>query len=198
MTSRMARIPSLVPSQRRIGSSYTHLFYVGGTYMDIDRDYQLELLRFLRDSYPQPAGISFLNEMSSEEKEKYATNMMYLEQHGLVKSGVAFGIDGHASFFNPTLTHKGIDFIRDDGGLSAILGVVTVRLHSDTIKDLIEAKIAQSDLAPADKQRWIAQLRSLPADATKHLVQKLVEKGLDGGPAAIAAIGAYLKSQGLW
>lgn len=174
--------------------------YVGkGTSVDIDREYQLELLRRLRDAHPRPlTDFSFLDDTDEAEEERYAANMKYLEGHGLVVARIRIGADGHISIGAPEITSQGIDFLRDDGGIGAILGIVTIRLHSDTIKDLIEAKIAQSDLAPADKKRWIDQLRSLPADATKHLVQKLVEKGLDSGPAAVAAVGAFLKSQGLW
>ncbi len=167
--------------------------------MDIDREYQLELLKRMRDAHPRPlSDFSFLDDKDQNAVERYAANMKYLEGHGLVVARVSIGMDGYISTGAPEITSQGIDFLADDGGLSAVLGVVTIRLHSDTIKDLIEAKIAQSELAPADKKRWIDQLRSLPADATKHLVQKLVEKGLDSGPAAVAAIGAYLKSQGLW
>lgn len=167
--------------------------------MDIDREYQLELLKRLRDAHPRPlSDFSFLDDQDENATERYAANMKYLEGHGLAIGRIVVGMDGYISLGAPEITSQGIDFLQDDGGIGAILGIVTIRLHSDTIKDLIEAKIAQSDLAPADKKRWIDQLRSLPADATKHLVQKLVEKGLDSGPAAVAAIGAYLKSQGLW
>ncbi|EIR5426104.1 hypothetical protein LW795_005216, partial [Salmonella enterica] len=36
----------------------------------------------------------------------------------------------------PAITHKGIDFIRDDGGLGAILNVQTVKFHDSTITAL--------------------------------------------------------------
>ena len=45
----------------------------------------------------------------------------------------------------------GIDFLTDDGGLSAILGVVTVKLHSDTIQALIAAKIDQAEISDSEK-----------------------------------------------
>ncbi|NGT16948.1 hypothetical protein [Achromobacter insolitus] len=168
--------------------------------MELNRGLQREILMKLAHAYPGDTTQAW-NEIAAlgEESDVFG-NLLYLEAHGLLVSGADQYLDG-SRWVNTSqlkITHLGLDFLADDGGLSAVLGVVTIRLHSDTIKDLIEAKIAQSDLAPADKKRWIDQLRSLPADATKHLVQKLVEKGLDSGPAAVAAVGAFLQSQGLW
>lgn len=125
------------------------------------------------------------------------TNLVYLEEHGLID----LGYKRSASLGGPTryvevggtkITAKGQDFLLGDGGLSAILGVVTIKIHDDTLKTLIEAKILHSDLAPPDKKRWIDQLRELPAETTKHLVLKLVDLGLANGPAALGAIGTAL------
>ncbi|MDQ6212340.1 hypothetical protein [Achromobacter insolitus] len=167
--------------------------------MGLNRDVQRSILSELADCYPDAYGHPIQNLAPNADEGVIVANLIYLAEHGLLKHGLEEDVDGWSPVLGMTrITARGMDFLEDDGGLSAILGVVTIRLHSDTIKGLIEEKIAQSDLAPADKKRWIDQLRSLPADATKHLVQKLVEKGLDSGPAAVAAVGAFLKSQGLW
>lgn len=121
----------------------------------------------------------------------FYANLVYLQQHNLVSFRSAQDEDDDES---AAITHHGIDFLADDGGLSAVLGVVTIKLHDDTIKQLIEAKILASDLPPQEKKRWTDQLRSLPAETTKHLVLKLVDKGLESGPAALAAIGTFLGS----
>jgi hypothetical protein len=42
---------------------------------------------------------------------------------------------------NVKITSRGIDFLADDGGLAAILGVVTVKLHEETLKALLEAGV---------------------------------------------------------
>ena len=85
-----------------------------------------------------------------------------------------------------------MDFLADDGGLSAILGVVTIKLHDDTIKSLIESKILESDLPEPEKKRFLDHLRELPGEATKHLVLKLVDLGLEKAPTAIEVIGKVL------
>ncbi|WP_140411297.1 hypothetical protein [Chromobacterium violaceum] len=167
--------------------------------MSLDRQYQLELLKKLQAEYPGRLIISGeFNEYSPEEKQRYVANMFYLEQHGLVDSGISHlkSMDGQDSFSVgiPQITHRGMDFLADDGGLTAILGTVTVKLHEETLKALLSKKIEQSDLAPADKSRWLAALAQLPAETTKHLVLKLVDLGLENSKEAMHQIGIYLGS----
>lgn len=116
----------------------------------------------------------------------------YLEGHGLLEVSGPQYQEWPREAVSVRATSRAIDFLADDGGLSAILGVVTIKLHDDTIKALIEAKILASDLPPPDKQRFLARLRSLPADATKHVVMKLVDLGLDKSPDAISWLGKWL------
>ena len=116
----------------------------------------------------------------------------YLEGHGLLEVSDPRYHEWPIEAVSIRATSRAIDFLADDGGLSAILGVVTIKLHDDTIKALIEAKILASDLPPPDKQRFLARLRSLPADATKHVVMKLVDLGLDKSPDAISWLGKWL------
>ena len=84
------------------------------------------------------------------------------------------------------ITHKGIDFIEDDGGLSAILNVSTVKLHPSSVELLISV-IDGSSLNPSDKQKMIDQLKSLPADSIKQILTELVNKGVDYLPALFAS-----------
>ena len=103
-------------------------------------------------------------------------NLFYLSEHGLLKQkGSSYRI-----------THKGIDFIEDDGGLSAILNVSTVKLHPSSVELLISV-IDGSSLNPSDKQKMIDQLKSLPADSIKQILTELVNKGVDYLPALFAS-----------
>ena len=123
--------------------------------------------------------------------QRYAANLVYLEEHGLADSSITYGVDGHMSSGLPRITAKGMDFLADDGGLSAILGVVTVKLHEDTLKELIGQRIAESDLPTPEKSRLLDQLKSLPGEAIKHLTLKLVDAGLSNWPAALQAIETF-------
>lgn len=125
-------------------------------------------------------------------KEERRANLAHLAVHGLVELGEARLGDSLRIALAPKITAYGMDFLANDGGLSAILGVVTIKLHDGTIKSLIEAQIHKSDLLATEKKRYLDQLRELPAETTKHLALKLVDLGLEKGPAAIAAIGTFL------
>lgn len=163
--------------------------------MKLDRTYQLELLQLMAESYPRAFDNREVTKaMSDEALAKYVANIVYLEQHGLVDGKITFAWSGEAIPGLPTISHRGIDFLADDGGLSAILGVTTIKIHGDTIKDLIQARIEAAPLPPADKKKLLGQLRQLPADATKHLVMKLLDKGLEAGPATIQWLDTFFRS----
>lgn len=81
-----------------------------------------------------------------------------------------------------------MDFLADDGGLSAILGVVTVKLHDETIRDLIAARIQDSNLPPEEKTGLLTQLRELRGESIKHLTLKLLDAGLDNASKALPLI----------
>jgi len=159
----------------------------------MNRDLQRTILRELADCYPSAYGHPTQTLAPENDEEEIVACLHYLAEHGLLQHSLEEDDEGWIESVGTTrITARGLDFLADDGGLSAVLGVVTIKFHDDTIKSLIEAKILQSDLPQPEKKRWTDQLRSLPAEATKHLVLKLVDKGLDSGPAALAAIGAIL------
>lgn len=97
-------------------------------------------------------------------------------------------------FINAQITAKGIDFLEGDGGLTAILGVVTVRLHDETIRDLIAARIQASDLPPEEKTGLLHQLKELRGESIKHLTMKLLDAGLENAQKAIPLIQKALES----
>lgn len=161
--------------------------------MKIDRELQKNLLTTLAGSYPatchdlRPAG------QTKEDADKYTANLLYLQEHGLVHSGLQQSLGGSWIDGGAKITAAGIDFIADDGGLSAILGVVTVKLHDDTLRHLVEARIQSSDLNQEEKTGLLHQLRELRGESIKHLTMKLLDAGLENWPAALAAIQTSLR-----
>lgn len=152
-----------------------------------NRSVQLALLQKLKDCYPGNVPVD------SWDYPNLSAELSYLHEHGLAEAVFRRSIGRPTPVpIQAKLTAKGVDFLQQDGGLSAILGVVTIKLHDDTIKDLIEAKIMGSSLPPTDKKKYSDALRELPAETTKHLVMKLVDMGLDHKDAAISAIGKLL------
>lgn len=151
-----------------------------------NRKVELEILQKLFSQYPAQTNVQqWKNDFPQFDKEIH-----YLHEHELIEC--MFSKELGAKYPPPLfakINKNGIDFLADDGGLSAILGAVTIKLHDSTIKSLIEAKIvASSELSQPEKQKYLAQLRSLPADATKHVVLKLAEKGLENFPTVLTWI----------
>lgn len=109
-------------------------------------------------------------------------NMVYLTGHKLL-------FNSHN--YNFQITSKGIDFIQNDGGLSAILNVQTVKFHTDTINDmrnLLEAYIQNSDVSEEEKSKLSERMSQLSEEAIKICFTKLLEKGLENIPA----LGSFL------
>ena len=125
--------------------------------MVLDRQYQNELLNFLLQDYPEyEHAHEHCKKLYINDCPKYIGNVDYLQQHGLLRDGVllSHGVDGTTSVGVipfPKITEKGIDFVAQDGGLSAILNVQTVKIHPDTIKALVEARLLSSSLDPQQK-----------------------------------------------
>lgn len=160
--------------------------------MKLQRDLQRVLLERFAQTYPGAvAGEVLLKEMAAYAPEAVFANLSYLDEHGLVRLNVVPGFNG-TTFTGAGITARGMDFLADDGGLSAVLGVVTIRLHDDTIKQLVEAKILASNLPEQEKRRFLDQLKDLPMEATKQLVLKLVDLGLEKGSDAMTVIGSAL------
>lgn len=147
----------------------------------MNRELQRELLQSLEAEYPEQ--INVLERCA--RNPMLAREIAYLAEHGLIVATPVKAMNAPLRFAFARLTAKGRDFLADDGGLSAILDVLTIRLHDDTVRGLIESKITASTLPQSEKRRYLDRLRSLPADATKHLALKLLDLGMDHLPDAL-------------
>lgn len=152
----------------------------------IDRALQLKLLTQIAECYPY-VWTGYERKPSTEEYIKIAINLNYLKGHGLISEDsttVRHSNSGNGGgdilIIKPKITEKGLNFLKDDGGLTAILGVVTVRFEADTIRTILQLKVDQSDLSTVDKQKLHGVLQELPAESIKHLTTKIVDVGWDG------------------
>ena len=150
----------------------------------IDRQAQRTLLLAMADAYPQvlwnpPEGFGWLDKQT-------VANVLYLCEHGLCEAAVIpeMGPQG-LQITNPRITAKGLDFLADDGGLDAILSVVTVRFDADSIKALLAAKIDEADAPEEEKSIIRKQLDALPETALKAGMTDLVKMGLEKVPNVI-------------
>lgn len=163
--------------------------------MKLDRDLQKRILNACAAHYPRALPMEEWDaDFDALEEQLLAANLVYLHQHGLLKEAVRIGMGGDILFnvSGMCCTEAGMDFIADDGGLSAILGTVTIKIHEDTLRELLERKILESDTAPEEKSRLVQGLKGLSAEAIKHLTLKLLDEGLERLPGAVALVGKFL------
>jgi hypothetical protein len=141
----------------------------------LDRAFQRSLLQTLAEAYPRSVEPK---KFGSFEDNRVAVNLLYLQEHGLLTCKTMKVLSGEVLIAPATITARGLDFLADDGGLSAVLGVVTVRLHEDSVKALLIERVANSNEDQSVKDRVIEQIKSLPAEALSTLTMKTLESSL--------------------
>ena len=73
---------------------------------------------------------------------------------------------------------RGMDFLADDGGLASILGTVVVKLHADTIRNMLLSKAEASGLPEPEKSALRKQIEALPGAALQTLTTRAAQEGL--------------------
>lgn len=98
----------------------------------LDRNLQIKLLEQLADVYPHSMNIKML---IGNEGDKELQNLAYLEEHGLVNI-TWVGEKRDVKPVSAAITAKGLDYISDDGGLTAELSAVIIKLDKETLNKL--------------------------------------------------------------
>ncbi|MCP1773472.1 hypothetical protein J2T38_002326 [Neisseria perflava] len=98
-------------------------------------------------------------------------NLIYLDQHGLIDMSNE-GFDMWMCHMQ--ITHKGIDFLEQDGGLSAIFDTITIKLHNESIQALLKEKINQSDIPEEEKGYLISELMKIKDAALNTLTENAI------------------------
>ena len=146
--------------------------------MELDRKLQLDILRALRDVYPADAG-----KLPFAEDPNLLGNLWYLHEHGLIEGTAVRSRD--PVFAPRTITALGLDFLEDDGGLSAILGTVTIKFDPDDLRSLMAERVESSDLPAEERNRLAHVMRSLPEQALRDLITRLVNESVTRWPEAL-------------
>ena len=148
--------------------------------MKLDRSLQLRMLKTLSEVYPD--SLRNLSVIEEVDVPTLTANLWYLTEHRLAETEWHRMLNGPPGPTSARITAAGLDFLADDGGLSAILGVVTVRLHEETIKALLVDQVQKSTSPVTVKTKLIEQIKSLPAEATKALTLEAIKAGLANVP----------------
>lgn len=149
----------------------------------LDRSLQLAMLQRLEAAHPDAVDLIRVFSDRGHNRDKVISNAMYLSEHGLIELGdiVDYTYDGkaHTRGGPMRIVARGRDFLKDDGGLSAVLGVVVIKLHDETLRAILESKIAASTNPESVKRHALKRLRELPGDAMRSLLLRVVEKGAE-------------------
>lgn len=151
--------------------------------MLLNREMQLAILTELSEVYPAPIDMSEKYEYGTDIYRKFVANLAYLQAHNLIseKSVLMPNTVGdyNAQPSMSSITHIGMDFLANDGGLSAILGIVTIKFEVEQFRSILESMILSSTLPAEQKSTMISTLRELPAESIKHLTTRIVDLGWD-------------------
>lgn len=157
----------------------------------LDRGAQLSILNKLAADYPADSDIDAT--FGSQHDNQLKVNLSYLYEHGLIECILYSTKDDPYPLPEfAKITAAGLDFLADDGGLSAILGVVTVRFDDQTLKALLVARIEKEGGDSGVKAKMIAVVQSMPADALKAVSEKAIAYGLTAAPTGLKALGNFL------
>lgn len=154
----------------------------------LDRDFQRKLLKDLAELYPRRG------KFTDEDHESLVVNLHYLAEHGLVEAAFSHVNHGNIIIGPAVITAKGLDFIQDDGGLSAVLGVVTVKLHDDTIRQLLIDRVQASQEPEGVKEKLVDAIKSAPAETLKTVTQQALEAGIRNLPNAVQLLQEWLST----
>ncbi|HCM61237.1 MAG TPA: hypothetical protein DIT05_01645 [Morganella sp. (in: Bacteria)] len=120
-------------------------------------------------------------------------NVYYLSERGLISVSAQRTDDPYSLFENIRATADGIDFMMGDEGLKSVLDIRIIKIHSDTMTQLIDI-ISSSNIPEEEKSGILAKLRSLPVSAITHLTNELTVKAALALPGAIPLIQTYLQN----
>ena len=144
-----------------------------------DRTLQRRLLVQMQAVYPDR-----VENIEDVDWPNAVAQLSYLQGHGLCDAGLLPNMVGY-SWQGCSITVAGLDFLAEDGGLSAILGVVTIKVHADTIREMLVAKVDASDL-PAEKKSVLkTAIGKMSGAAMTAATGDLARMGLEHAPNAV-------------
>lgn len=164
-----------------------------------ERENQNKLLHFLYKLHPDGMDDDEYQEAINifGSYREFLSSLVYLVESGLIsRDSFKRANSDHSVVVRPwmtVITRDGIDYLRCDGGLSAILNVTTIKFHDDSIEAL-KSIIMNSSQPHEHKQKLIRELSKLPAESIRHLVLKLLDAGISRVPDVFQLIQTALHS----
>lgn len=156
----------------------------------LDRQLQRTLLERMAEVYPLSWDMEGV--LGQVDELILQANLAYLAEHGLITDALLIGVDRSVSFTAPTITAHGMDFLADDGGLTAILGVVTIKIDDETVRKLLDRHIDALPGSPDEKSMLRRTLDGVLPTAGKVVLERLIGLGVNQLPRTVDAVHAWL------
>ncbi|WP_319761870.1 hypothetical protein [Maridesulfovibrio sp.] len=129
-------------------------------------------------------------DLTNDDLDKLVYHFNYLKDNKFITMGSEMGTGGVPPFI--TITNLGIDFLTDDGGLSAKLKTITIKFDLDNLREIVAEGILKSGL-PEEKEGIIRKaIKSAPETAIKEITTKLIGSALENPAAAAKIVAASL------
>lgn len=141
--------------------------------MELNRILQRKILLSLQKVYPDSLLVSALPGFSDDRQ--FMGNLFYLQEHGLIDGGDVREPGRCRSMIDAQITRSGLDFLSDDGGISAILGGgVAVKLTSSELADAVDRALVEADFDKHERAGIRESLLLMGNDESKELVLELI------------------------
>lgn len=150
----------------------------------LNRKLQLDILLQLNRTYPDSRKSRPIKSAVGDPRE-FDYNLKYLCGHGLVDRSRMH----RQHLWDYKITVKGIDFLADDGGLSAILNTVTVKFDIENTRELLTSGLLSMGFP--EKKKGV--LRTAIEGATTETIKDLVKGVLSNPAGAIDLAQSLLK-----
>lgn len=158
--------------------------------MNSFREQWLDVLRRM-----QPYGMDYIadiNVFSGVDREALFRALSYLDAHGYIQNHCQQMMDNGWTWGGAQLTATGLDYLSEDGGLTAEEKIITVKLDEDTIKALMCSAVERSSAPDAEKTTLKQRIKSMGTAALKDLIPDLLSKGIESTPDLIQWLGTNL------
>ena len=146
----------------------------------LNRDMQNAILEEVAKVYPEWLHVKYSQYI---DDPSYIKNGFYLEEHRLVELRELTAES--RQFFQIKITAEGLDFIEEDGGLSAILNVVTVKFDVDTVKQMMLECLDENNISSEERGVLEEALSIASEETLKEIFQGLIQQGLKSIPNII-------------
>ncbi|ENJ7583166.1 hypothetical protein ACVS1I_002168 [Providencia rettgeri] len=138
-----------------------------------------------------------------ETYKDFYDNIIYLSDSGLLNTSACPRSNADDEFeantpllLDPSfirITNLGVDFLRADGGLSAILNVNVIKLHDDTLSAL-SSYVDKMNVSDGEKNAIKNELKKLPVDGLRHVMTKAIDTALNNPSEILRVVQVAIQS----